>query len=157
MRKQLGSDGLGAADRHSARTFSPTRLSGILLIPCLALSAIALHQSEGQAQSFLQRRIQKRMQERQLQEEAKLTESQKQQLFQVRREWLLSSYDQRLVLLQSTQACLKDAQTFQDGKECRSKRRQAGRQLLKEGRQVVNAERQRLGLSPLPTDLPFSF
>ena len=64
---------------------------------------------------------------------------------------------QRLALLQSTQACLKDAQTFQDGKECRSKRRQAGRQLLKEGRQVVNAERQRLGLSPLPTDLPFSF
>ena len=52
---------------------------------------------------------------------------------------------------------MEDAQTFQDGKECRSKRRQAGRQLLKEGRQVVNAERQRLGLSLLPTDLPFSF
>ena len=97
------------------------------------------------------------MQERRLQEETKLTANQKQQLFQVRREWLLSSYDQRLALLQSTQACLKDAQTFQDGKECRSKRRQAGRQLLKEGRQVVNAERQRLGLSLLPTDLPFSF
>ena len=157
MRKQLGSDGLGATDSHSPRTFSPARLSGMLLVPCLALSAIALNQSEGQAQSFLQRRIQERMQERRLQEEAKLTESQKQQLFQVRREWLLSSHDQRLALLQSTQACLKDAQTFQDGKECRSKRRQAGRQLLKEGRQVVNAERQRLGLSPLPTDLPFSF
>ena len=157
MRKQLGSNGLGATDSHSPSTFSPTRLSGILLIPCLALSAIVLHQSEGQAQSFLQRRIQERMQERRLQEEAKLTESQKQQLFQVRREWLLSSHDQRLALLQSTQACLKDAQTFQDGKECRSKRRQAGRQLLKEGRQVVNAERQRLGLSPLPTDLTFSF
>ena len=157
MRKQLGSDGLGATDSHSPRTFSPARLSGMLLVPCLALSAIALNQSEGQAQSFLQRRIQERMQERRLQEEAKLTESQKQQLFQVRREWLLSSHDQRLALLQSTQACLKDAQTFQDGKECRSKRRQAGRKLLKEGRQVVNAERQRLGLSPLPTDLPFSF
>ena len=157
MRKQLGSDGLGATDSHSPRTFSPARLSGMLLVPCLALSAIALNQSEGQAQSFLQRRIQERMQERRLQEEAKLTESQKQQLFQVRREWLLSSHDQRLALLQSTQACLKDAQTFQDGKECRSKRRQAGRQLLKEGRQVVNVERQRLGLSPLPTDLPFSF
>ena len=97
------------------------------------------------------------MQERRLQEEAKLTESQKQQLFQVRREWLLSSHDQRLALLQSTQACLKDAQTYQDGKECRSKRRQAERKLLKEGRQIVNAERQRLGLSPLPTDLTFSF
>ena len=74
MRKQLS----------ALRTFSPARLSGILLIPCLA---IALYQSEGQAQSFLQRRIQRRMQERQLQEEAKLTENQKQQLFQVRRDW----------------------------------------------------------------------
>ena len=157
MRKQLGSDGLGATDSHSPRTFSPARLSGMLLVPCLALSAIAPNQSEGQAQSFLQRRIQERMQERRLQEETKLTANQKQQLFQVRREWLLSSYDQRLALLQSTQVCLKDAQTFQDGKECMSKRRQAGRQLLKEGRQVVNAERQRLGLSLLPTDLPFSF
>ena len=129
----------------------------MLLIPCLALSAIALHQSEGQAQSFLQRRIQQRIQERQLQEEAKLTENQKQQLFQVRRDWLLSSYEQRLALFQSTQACLKDAQTFQDGKQCRIKRRQVGRQLLEEGRQVMNAERQRSGLSPLPTGLPLSF
>ena len=157
MRKQLGSDGLGATDSHSPRTFSPARLSGMLLVPCLALSAIALNQSEGQAQSFLQRRIQERMQERRLQEEAKLTERQKQQLFQVRRDWLLSSYEQRLALLQSTQDCLKHARTFQDGKECRSKRRQAGRQLLEEGRQVMNSERQRLGLSPLPTGLPLSF
>ena len=157
MRKQLGSDGLGTTQSHSARTFSPARLSGILLIPCLALSAIALYQSEGQAQSFLQRRIQQRMQERQLQEEAKLTENQKQQLFQVRRDWLLSSYDQRLALLQSTQDCLKHARTFQDGKECRSKRRQAGRQLFEEGLQAMNAERRRLGLSPLQLGLPFSF
>tara|TARA_B100000674_G_scaffold398936_1_gene344093 strand:+ start:363 stop:752 length:390 start_codon:yes stop_codon:yes gene_type:complete len=129
----------------------------MLLVPCLALFAIALNQSEGQAQSFLQHRIQERMQERRLQEEAKLTERQKQQLFQVRRDWLLSSYEQRLALLQSTQDCLKHARTFQDGKECRSKRRQAGRQLLEEGRQVMNAERQRLGHSPLPTGLPLSF
>ena len=129
----------------------------MLLFPCLALSAIALNQSEGQAQSFLQRRIQKRMQERRLPEEAKLTERQKQQLFQVRRDWLLSSYDQRLALLQSTQDCLKHARTFQDGKECRSKRRQAGRQLLEEGLQAMNAKRRRLGLSPLQLGLPFSF
>ena len=77
MRKQLGSDGLGATDSHSPRPFSPARLSGMLLVPCLALSAIALNQSEGQAQSFLQRRIQERMQERRLQEEAKLTEKSK--------------------------------------------------------------------------------
>ena len=74
MRKQFGSDGLGTTESHSPRTFSPARLSGILLVPCLALSAIALYQSEGQAQSFLQRRIQERMQELRLQEEAKLTE-----------------------------------------------------------------------------------
>ena len=128
-----------------------------MLIPCLALSAITLHQGEGQAQSFLQRRVQQRMQERRAQEEAQLPENQKQQLFQVRRNWFLSSYEQRLALFQSTQACLKDAQTFQDGKQCRIKRRQAGRQLLEEGRQVMNAERQRLGLSPLPTGLPLAF
>ena len=157
MLKRFVSDGFGTTESHSPRTFSLARLSGMLLIPSLALSAIALHQSEGQAQSFLQRRIQQRIQERQLQEEAKLTENQKQQLFQVRRDWLLSSYEQRLALFQSTQACLKDAQTFQDGKQCRIKRRQAGRQLLEEGRQVMNAERQRLGLSPLPTGLPLSF
>ena len=157
MLKRFVSDGFGTTESHSPRTFSLARLSGMLLIPCLALSATALHQSEGQAQSFLQRRIQQRIQERQLQEEAKLTENQKQQLFQVRRDWLLSSYEQRLALFQSTQACLKDAQTFQDGKQCRIKRRQAGRQLLEDGRQVMNAERQRLGLSPLPTGLPLSF
>ena len=157
MLKRFVSEGFGTTESHSPRTFSLARLSGMLLIPCLALSANALHQSEGHAQSFLQRRIQQRIQERQLQEEAKLTENQKQQLFQVRRDWLLSSYEQRLALFQSTQACLKDAQTFQDGKQCRIKRRQAGRQLLEEGRQVMNAERQRLGLSPLPTGLPLSF
>ena len=156
MHKRFGSDGLGSSNSLSLRTFKTARLSSILLIPCLALSAITLHQSEGQAQSFLQRRIQQRMQERRAQEKAKLTESQKQQLFQVGTDWLLSSYGQRLALLQSIQACLKDARTFQDGQECRSKRRQAGRQLLEEGRQVINTERQRLDLSPLQSGLPFS-
>ena len=42
------------------------------------------------------------------------------------------------------------------GKECRSDVKLSD-SLLKEGRQVVDAERQRLGLSLLPTDLPFSF
>ena len=153
MLKQFGSVGFGTTGSYSLRTLTTARLSSILLIPCLTLSATALYKSEGQAQSFLQRRIQQRMQERQLQEEAKLTENQKQQLFQVRRDWLLSSYEQRLALFQSTQACLKDAQTFQNGKECRSKPRKAGRQLLEEGRQVINTERQRLDLSPLQSVL----
>ncbi len=157
MRKQLGSDGSGKTESYSARTFWPARLSGILLIPCFALSAITLHQREGQAQSFVRRRIQERMQERQLKEEAKLTESQKQQLFQVRRDWLLSIDDQRLALLKSSQDCLKNAQTFQDGKECRSQQREAGLELLEKGRQLMDTERQRLGLSPLRFGLPFAF
>ena len=151
MLKQFGSVGFGTIGSHLLRTFTTAGLSSILLIPCLALSAITLHQSEGQAQSFLQRRIQQRMQEK-----AKLAESQNQQLFQVGTDWLLSSYGQELAPLQSIQACLKDARTFQDGQECRSKRRQAGRQLLEEGRQVINTERQRLDLSPLQSGLPFS-
>ena len=58
MRKKFGPDGFGTTDSYLPRTFSPARLSGMLLVPCLALSAIVLNQSEGQAQSFLRRRIQ---------------------------------------------------------------------------------------------------
>ena len=49
-----------------------------------------------------------------------------------------------------------DAQTFLDGKECRSKRHQAERQLLEEGRQAINAERKRLDLTPSQSVLPFT-
>ena len=157
MGKQFGSNGLRTTESHLSGKFLPARLSSIVVISCLALSTITLNQGEGQAQSLLQRRIQQRMQERRAQEEAKLTETQKQQLFQVGRNWFLSSYDQWLALLQSTRACLMNAQTFQDGKECSSKRRQAGRKLFQEGRQVINAERQRLNLSPSQSGLPFSF
>ena len=139
------------------RSSGSARLSSILLIPCVALSAITLHQSETQAQSFLQRRIQDRIQERRLQEEVKLTANQKQELFQVRRDWVLSIHDQRLAMLKSAQECLKGAQTFQEGKECRSQQREAGRQLLEQGRQVMNTERERLGLSPLPSIAPYVF
>lgn len=139
------------------RSSGSARLSSILLIPCVALSAITLHQSETQAQSFLQRRIRERIQERRLQEEAKLTANQKQELFQVWRDWVLSIHDQRLAMLKSAQECLKGAQTFQEGKECRSQQREAGRQLLEQGRQVMNTERERLGLSPLPSIAPFGF
>ena len=139
------------------RSSGSARLSSILLIPCVALSAITLQQSETQAQSFLQRRIRERMQERRLQEEAKLTANQKQDLFQVRRDWVLSIHDQRLAMLKSAQECLKGAQTFQEGKECRSQQREAGRQLLEQGRQVMNTERERLGLSPLHSIAPFGF
>ena len=67
-----------------------------LLIPCVALTAAALQQSGGLAEAAPGRRM----------PEPQLTQSQKQQLFQARRRWGLSSYDQRLALLKSGQNCL---------------------------------------------------
>ena len=67
------------------------------------------------------------------------------------------SYDKRLALLQSGQKCLKSDETIEEGKKCRSIQRQVGRQLLEQGRQVMSIERQRLGLSPLRSALPFGF
>ena len=82
--------------------------------------------------------------------EPQLTQSQKQQLFQARRRWGLSSYDQRLALLKSGQSCLQRAQTPEAGKTCMKQQKQARRHLMKQGREVMNAERRRLGLTPLP-------
>ena len=132
-------------------------LSKALLIPGLALTAATLQHSEVQAQSRFERRIQERIQKRRLQEESKLTDTQKQQLFEARRNWALSSYDQRLALLKSGQSCLENAQTFDAGKTCRQKQQQARRQLLEQARLDMNSERQRLGLSPLRSISPFGF
>ena len=81
--------------------------------------------------------------------EQKLTQSQQQQLFQARRNWGLRSYDQRLALLKSGQSCLERAQTPEAGKTCMKQQQQARQRLMEQGRQVVNAERRRLGLKPL--------
>ena len=110
-----------------------------LLIPCVALTAAALQQTGGLAEAAPGRRM----------PEQKLTQSQKQQLFQARRSWGLRSYDQRLALLKSGQSCLERAQTPEAGKTCMKQQQQARRRLMEQGRQVVNAERRRLGLTPL--------
>ena len=110
-----------------------------LLIPCVALTAAALQQSGGLAEAAPGRRM----------PEPQLTQSQKQQLFQARRRWGLSSYDQRLALLKSGQSCLQRAQTPEAGKTCMKQQQQARQRLMEQGRQVVNAERRRLGLKPL--------
>ena len=110
-----------------------------LLIPCVALTAAALQQTGGLAEAAPGRRM----------PEQKLTQSQKQQLFQARRSWGLRSYDQRLALLKSGQSCLERAQTPEAGKTCMKRQQQARRRLMEQGRQVVNAERRRLGLTPL--------
>ena len=111
-----------------------------LLIPCVALTAAALQQVGGFAQAAPGRRL----------SDSNLTDSQKQQLFLARRNWALKSYDQRLALLRSAQSCLERAQTPEAGKACRQQQRQARRRLMEQGRQVINAERRRLGITPLP-------
>ena len=112
----------------------------VLLIPCVAFTAAALQQSGGFAEAAPGRRM----------FESNLSDSQKQQLFEARRNWGLRSYDQRLALLKSGRSCLERAQTPEAGKACMQQQRQARRRLRKEGRQVVNAERRRMGLTPLP-------
>jgi hypothetical protein len=155
MSSKFASDGIGSTDRQSDRTHWSARLSTALLIPCTSLAAATLQQCEVQAQSRFERRIQERIQKRRLQEESNLTDTQKQQLFEARRDWALSTYDQRLALLKSGQTCLESAQTFDVGKTCREKQQQARRQLLEQSRQAMNSERQRLGLSPLRSLKPF--
>ena len=110
-----------------------------LLIPCAALTAAALQQSGGIAEAAPGRRM----------PESQLTQSQRQQLFQARRNWRLRSYDQRLSLLKSGQNCLERAQTPLAGQDCMKQQKQARRRLMEQGREVVNAERRRLGLTPL--------
>ena len=110
-----------------------------LLIPCVALTAAALQQAGGLAEAAPGRRM----------PESQLTQSQRQHLFQARRNWGLRSYDQRLALLKSGQSCLERAQTPQAGEDCMKQQKQARRRLMEQGRQVVNAERRRLGLKPL--------
>ena len=161
MSSKFASDGIGSTDRQTDWTKWSARLSRALLIPCIALTAATLQQSQVQAQSRFEHRIQEGIQEgiqkRRLQEESKLTDNQKQQLFEARRDWALSSYDQRLALIKSGQNCLESAQTFDAGKTCRQKQQQALQQLLEQSRQAMNSERQRLGLSPLRSVSPFGF
>ena len=109
-----------------------------LLIPCAALTAAALQQPGGIAEAAPGRRM----------PESQLTQSQRQQLFQARRNWRLRSYDQRLALLKSGQNCLERAQTPLAGQDCMKQQKQARRRLMEQGREVVNAERRRLGLTP---------
>ena len=157
MSSKFASDGIGSTDRQTDWTKWSARLSRALLIPCIALTAATLQQSQVQAQSRFERRIQERIQKRRLQEESKLTDTQKQQLFEARRDWALSSYDQRIALIKSGQNCLESAQTFDAGKTCRQKQQQALQQLFEQSRQAMNSERQRLGLSPLRSVSPFGF
>ncbi|MAH58612.1 MAG: hypothetical protein CMN91_09305 [Synechococcus sp. ARS1019] len=132
----------------------------IFFIPCITLSTITLHPNDVQAQSLFERRFQQRLEQRiekRRREEAKLTDNQKQQLFLTRRSWIMSTYDERLALLESTRSCLQRSKNFVEGEKCRSTQLQAWRELLQQRLQVINTERQRLSLAPLRSVLLFGF
>ena len=77
-----------------------------------------------------------------------LTDAQKQQLFEVRRRWQLSSIDQQKALLAAKQRCMQSANTIDAFRVCKQEQRQGRRELFREARAAMTAERQRLGLPP---------
>ena len=126
---------------------TPQHWKRYLFIPCAAFAAAALHPATGWAESPMKLRAAR----------AELTEAQKQQLFEARRQLVLGTYDQRLAILQAGHRCAERAQTYSAGQACREQQQKARRRLIKESRQVMNRERQRLGLSSLPAALPLGF
>ena len=111
-----------------------------LLIPCAALAAASLHAGSGQAGPRHHRMHEP-------------TPAQQQALFKVLRDWELSSYPQRLALLKNRQLCLKNASTLNAYRRCKHQSVQARKALKRDGRKLINEERKRLGLAPLPERL----
>ena len=125
---------------------SAMRWQRVLLIPCAALAAASLQAGSGQAESRRHGHPSPWSQ---------LTQTQKQALFKVRRDWERRSYPQRLALLKNQQRCVKDAGTLQAYRSCRRQHHQARKALRQQGRALINAERARLGLAPMPERRPW--
>ena len=137
-----------------------TFYSRILSISFLTLSTIVVQPSKAEAQSFFERRFQQRLEqliERRRRDEAKMSDSQKEQLFETRRRWMASTYEKRLALLQAGQNCIQKATSFADGEDCRTQQQRAWRDYFEQSRQTINTERERLGLSPLRSALMLGF
>ena len=116
--------------------------------------------NSAQAQSLFERRFQQRLEKRIEQrrdEEAKLSENQKEHLFQTRRHWMISTYDKRLALLQAGRDCLQNSTSFVEGEDCRTKQQRAWRHYFEQQQQSINSVRERLGLSPLRFALELGF
>ena len=122
------------------RMVTPKHWKRYLVIPCAAFAAAALHPATGWAESPMKSRAAR----------LTLTDAQKQQLFEARRRWELSSFDQQKALLAAKQRCLQSANTIDAFRVCKQEQRQGRRELLKEARAAMTAERQRLGLPPRP-------
>ena len=111
-----------------------------LVIPCAAFAAAALHPATGWAESPIKARAAR----------STLTDAQMQQLFDARRRWELSSFDQQKALLAAKQRCIQSANTIDAFRVCKQEQRQGRRELFREARAAMTAERQRLGLPPRP-------
>ena len=122
------------------RMVTPKPWKRYLVIPCAAFAAAALHPATGWAESPMQARA----------AQSTLTDAQKQQLFEVRRRWELSNIDQQKALLAAKQRCIQSANTIDAFRVCKQEQRQGKREMFREARAAMTAERQRLGLPPRP-------
>ena len=122
------------------RMVTPKPWKRYLVIPCAAFAAAALHPATGWAESPMQSRAVR----------LTLTDAQKQQLFEARRRWELSSIDQQKAQLAAKQSCIQSANTVEAFRVCKQEQRQGRRELFREARAAMTAERQRLGLPPRP-------
>jgi len=122
------------------RMVTPKPWKRYLVIPCAAFAAAALHPATGWAESPMQSRA----------AQSTLTDAQKQQLFEVRRRWELSSVDQQKALLAAKQRCIQSAKTIDAFRVCKQEQRQGKRELFRKARAAMTAERQRLVLPPRP-------
>ena len=122
------------------RMVTPKPWKRYLVIPCAAFAAAALHPATGWAESPMQSRA----------AQSTLTDAQKQQLFEVRRRWELSNIDQQKALLAAKQRCIQSANTIDAFRVCKQEQRQGKREMFREARAAMTAERQRLGLPPRP-------
>ena len=119
---------------------TPKHWKRYLVIPCAAFAAAALHPATGWAEFPMKSRAAR----------LTLTDAQKQQLFEARRRWELSSFDQQKALLAAKQRCIQSANTIDAFRVCQQEQRQGRRELFEEARAAMTAERQRLGLPPMP-------
>ena len=134
--------------------------SCIFLAAFLIISSITTNPNKVQAQSLFERHFQQQLEkriEKRRREEAKLSDSQKQQLFEKPRHWITSTHNKRLALLQAAKNCIENTENFAEGEVCRSKQKQAWQEYCEQRRQTINNERQRLGVSPVRATLPLEF
>ncbi len=111
------------------------------LIPCFALAGSTFIVSDAEAnkggQSF----------------GAKLNQAQQQKLFETRKEWELSSADNRIAIINDFHNCIDAAQTPEAFRNCKQKGRQSHRALKEQRRKKINTTLKSMGLEPMQSNL----